>query len=167
MSRIYWIEDFNPPRLAIVARPRGDDWLRDDLAALKAGGIDVLVSLIEPAEAEELGLAAEGALAEHLGMRFVSYPIPDRCTPSDLAGFRLFVARLADMVRNGQRIGAHCRGCIGRSTVLVAAVLVALGTDPGDALMRIEDARGWPVPDTPEQRAWILAFRMAELRAAP
>ena len=159
MTQIYWIEGRNPPQLAIVARPRGDDWLHEDVAALRTGGIDVLVSLIEPEEAEELGLAAEGNVAENLGMQFISWPIPDRCTPPDLAGFRDLVARLAAMVRQGRRIGAHCRGCIGRSTVLIAAVLIALGADAADALQRIEDARGWPVPDTPEQREWILAFQ--------
>lgn len=159
MTQIYWIKDRNPPQLAIVARPRGDDRLPEDLAALKAGGIDVLVSLLEPKEAEELGLAAEGPLAESLGMRYISCPIPDRSTPADLASFRDLVARLAAMVRGGHRIGAHCRGCIGRSTVLIASVLIALGAAAGDSLLRVEDARGWPVPDTPEQRAWIQEFR--------
>jgi len=167
MAPIYWIKDRNPPQLAIVARPRGDDWLRDDLAALKAGGIDVLVSLLEPEEAEELGLAAEAEVVESLGMSFISCPIPDRCTPSDPVAFRDLAARLACMAGRGRRIGAHCRGCIGRSTVLIASVLIALGADADVALRQIEDARGWPVPDTPEQRAWILAFRIPALRAAP
>ncbi len=167
MTQIYWIEDPNPPQLAIVARPRGDEWLRDDLAALKAGGIDVLVSLLEPDEAEELGLAAEGEAARSLGISYISCPIPDRCTPGSPADFRDLVARLASMVREGRRIGAHCRGCIGRSTVLIASVLIALGVGADTALRRIEAARGWPVPDTPEQRAWILAFESPAFRAVP
>lgn len=167
MAQIYWIADRNPPQLAIVARPRGGDWLHEDLAALKAGGIDVLVSLLEPEEAEELDLAAEGPVAESLGMSFISFPIPDRSTPADLAAFRERVGKMAAMVRQGRRIGAHCRGCIGRSTVLIAAILIALGSDASAALQRIEEARGWPVPDTPEQRAWILAFQIQAFRAAP
>jgi len=159
MNGIYWIYDEQPPRLAIVARPRGDAWLGGDLAALHRGAIDILVSLLPEDEARALGLSDEAALAQQVGLEFLSYPIPDRCVPDDLPGFRQFVARLADAVRAGQRVGAHCRGCIGRSTVLIAAIMIALGTDAGTALRQIEDARGWEVPDTPQQRDWILQFR--------
>ncbi|HTV82375.1 MAG TPA: hypothetical protein VME18_06975 [Acidobacteriaceae bacterium] len=159
MKSIWWIEERRDPRLAIVARPRGMNWLEDDLARLRSAGIDLLVSLLCEDEAEELGLADEAATAERLGMRFISYPVPDRCTPGDEAGFRKLVCDLAGLVNEGHRVGAHCRGCIGRSTVLVASVLVQMGWDPGDALLRIEAARECPVPDTREQRAWILQFR--------
>lgn len=159
MKDIYWIEAGQPGRLAIVTRPRGADWLEQDLNGLRRGGIDVLVSLLEPWEAGELGLSSEGALAEEAGMRFLSYPIPDRCTPGDLEGFRQFVSELADRVQAGQSVGAHCRGCIGRSTVLIASVMIALGAEPGAALGAIERSRGCIVPDTGDQREWIHNFR--------
>lgn len=159
MNSIWWIEEGQTRRMAIVPRPRGDDWLEEDLARLKDGGIDVLVSLLCADEARELGLAEEAGLAEQLGMRFISYPVPDRTTPRDMAGFRRLVSELAALVREGHRVGAHCRACIGRSTVLIAAVLIALGMDARDALSRIEAARDCWVPDTPEQREWILQFR--------
>ncbi len=159
MNGIYWINDEPSPRLAIVARPRGDAWLRDDLAALHQGGVDVVVSLLPADEAWVLGLADEAKLAAQVGLEFVSYPIPDRCVPDDLPGYRQLVASLAESVRTGKRIGAHCQGCIGRSTVLIASIMIALGADPRDTLRQIKDARGWEVPDTPEQRAWILQFR--------
>lgn len=159
MSEIYWIRDREPPQLAIVARPRADDWLVDDIAGLKAGGIDVLISFLQPYEEKELGLRDEKRVAEELGLEFISFPIPDREVPPDISRFRQFVADLADRVRAGKRIGAHCRGCIGRSTVLIASVMIALGSDAESALRQIERARGFTVPDTPEQREWILKFR--------
>jgi len=159
MKDIYWIDESPSARLAIVARPRGGDWLRDDLTALKEGGIDVVVSLLEPSEAEELGLADEAALAEQAGIRFISWPIPDRRTPGDLAGFQQLVSDLCKLLQAGQTIGAHCRGCIGRSTVLMAAILITRGSHPETALQVIERARGCIVPDTPEQREWIHSFR--------
>ncbi len=159
MKEIYWIEEGPSSRLAIVARPRGGDWLQEDLAALRAGGIDVLVSLLEPGEAGELGLGDEAARAEQAGIRFVSYPIPDRWTPADLAGFQALVSDLCDRVQAGQTVGAHCRGCIGRSTVLIASIMMTLGAEPETALRAIERARGCLVPDTPEQREWIHNFR--------
>ena len=113
MQDIYWIRHDEFPRLAIVARPRGD-WLEDDLANLKRGGIDVLASLLEPQEAEYLGLRHEADVAERAEIQFISYPIPDRATPNDEESFRRLTMQLAAVARAGQGIGAHCRGCIGR-----------------------------------------------------
>ena len=45
-----------------MARPRADDWLDVDIAAWKAGGLEVIVSLLEPEEISDLGLQREGAL---------------------------------------------------------------------------------------------------------
>lgn len=159
----YWIQDRQRPRLAIVPRPRGSDWLRDDLLQLREAGIDVLVSLLSDHEAWALGLSEEGTIAEELGMRFISHPIPDREIPGDLAGFRQLIANLAVDVRAGKSVGAHCRACIGRSTVLIASLMISLGADGEEALRQIAEARGLEVPDTPEQRAWILEYRPGPL----
>jgi protein-tyrosine phosphatase len=156
---IYWVQDGQAPRVAIVARPRGGDWLRDDLGDVRNGGIDILVSFLLPYEAEELGLSNEAKLAADVGLQFVSFPILDRTVPDDLAGFRALIRQLAAEFRAGRRVGAHCRGCIGRSTVLIASLMIALGSDAETALAQIERARGFEVPDTPEQRVWILNFR--------
>jgi protein-tyrosine phosphatase len=162
MKTVLWIEEAQPSRLAIVLRPRGGDGLKADLEIASDQGIQVLVSLLTPADSEELGLNDEGRIARRLGMRFVSYPIPDRCTPSDLRSFRTLVADLRDQVRAGHSVGAHCRGCIGRATVLIASVMIALGWDATAALRLIERARGFTVPDTPEQLEWILNFHLDE-----
>jgi protein-tyrosine phosphatase len=162
MTDIYWIRHDDEPHLAIVARPRGEDWLEDDLAKLKRGGIDILVSLLQEPEAIDLGLHSEGQLAEQCGMEFISYPIPDRETPGDPASFRQLITRLTNAIRSGKRVGAHCRASIGRSTVVTAAVLVELGIRPNDALVLIRIARGYPVPDTIEQQEWIRRLRPQE-----
>jgi len=161
MKNICWIRYTEPPCLAVVALPSGDEWLEQDLANLKLGGIDVLVSLLMPDEAADLGLEAEAALARRAGMEFISYPIPDRTTPVDSVGFGLLISQLAEAVRAGKHVGAHCRGCIGRATVTTASVLIQLGTKPADALTLIEEARGCFVPDTLEQLKWILSFEPA------
>ncbi len=144
--------------LAIVLRPRGDDWLEDEIQRLKLNGVQTIVSMLEPWEAEGLGLALEASVAEQSGLNFLSYPIPDRQTPSDLSSFRRFAASLAERVRGGERVGVHCRGSIGRSTVMAGSVLVHLGWEPRKALLAVALARGCPVPDTEEQRDWILAY---------
>jgi protein-tyrosine phosphatase len=160
MKTVLWIGEAEPSRLAIVLRPRGGDGLQADLAEARGEGIDVLVSMLTAEDNEELGLTEEGRIAQQLGMRFISYPILDRCTPPDLASFRRLVIDLRDAVRAGKSVGAHCRGCIGRANVLLASVMIALGWRADQALHLIERARGFPVPDTQEQLQWILNFRL-------
>jgi protein-tyrosine phosphatase len=158
MKDIYWIRHEEHPRLAIVARPRADDRLEDDLGNLKRGGIEILVSLLMPEEAVEYGLAREGEIAKRLGIQFISYPVTDSTTPTDAESFRLLITQLADAMRADKHVGVHCRGCIGRSAVMTAAVLIDIGFQAAEALALIEDARGCPVPETREQRNWILQF---------
>lgn len=158
MEDIFWIGGNPRPGLAIVARPRGGDWLEDEMSHMKSGGIDTLVSLLEKDEADWLGLGSEAVEAARAGIEFVSYPIPDTHVPSRIASFRTFVADLAARLRKGERIGVHCRGSIGRATVTAACMLIHLGWKPGDALNAVEETRGCPVPDTEEQRAWIMAY---------
>jgi protein-tyrosine phosphatase len=158
MSDIFWIEGNPPVTLAVVPRPRGGEWLEDELQRMQRGGIETVVSLLEEDEAGWLGLENEGASAERIGLGFLSFPIPDTHIPPDHAAFREFVAGLVSRLRRGERIGIHCRGSIGRSTVTAAAALIHLGWKPRAALAAIEKARGCPVPDTEEQREWILRY---------
>ena len=158
MTDIFWINGNPPPLLAIVLRPRGDQWLEAEMSRIRLGGIETLVSLLEEEEAGWLGLGQEGPLAARAGLEFLSFPIPDTEVPLNRAAFRLFAAGLANRIRHGGHIGVHCRGSIGRSTVAASATLIHLGWKPSAALAAIQKARGCSVPDTDEQRAWILRY---------
>jgi protein-tyrosine phosphatase len=159
LDGVFWIEGSPPAGLAVVLCPRGDDSLGDELLRYKQSGVEVLVSLLEPNEAIWLGLGQEGPLAEAAGMRFLSYPILDVHVPANVASFRALVAGLADRLRAGERIGVHCRGSIGRSTVTAACTLMHFGWNAKQALGAIEVARGCAVPDTEEQLRWILSYK--------
>jgi protein-tyrosine phosphatase len=159
LDDVFWIEGTPPVGLAIVLRPQGDDLLKDDLLRIKQSGVQTLVSLLDPNEALWLGLGEEGRLTGQVGMRFLSYPILDVHVPANVATFRAFVAGLADRLRAGERIGVHCRGSIGRSTVTAACALIHLGWKAKDALAAIQAARGCVVPDTTEQQRWILKYK--------
>src|SRR5215471_13388786 len=151
---IYLIKEAAPNRIAIVARPRGGDWLGDEIAALVREGIDVLVSMLTEEEAQELGLGRESEECRAAGISFVNIPVPDRSVPPDRNEFLRQVDELAELVRNGRFLGVHCRACIGRSSVLAISLLVRLGWDVNEAFDAVELARGWP-PDTTEQRRWV------------
>jgi protein-tyrosine phosphatase len=156
---IFWIEGEGAPHLAIVMRPHGDDLLQDELCRIRDGGIDTLVSLLEPFEARMLGLAKEEPLARAAGIEFLSFPIPDTQVPEDEAAFRRFARGIAQRLQRGEHVGVHCRGCIGRATITAACALAHLGWEPRRALEAIERARGASVPDTPVQEEWILRYK--------
>jgi protein-tyrosine phosphatase len=162
MSEVLWIEGNPAPPLAIVLCPRGGSELEDNLLRIRQSGVETLVSLLEEEEAAWLGLAQEGPLANHIGLTFLSYPIPDVHVPQNAATFRNFVAGLAERLRTGERLGVHCRGSVGRAPLTAACTLIHLGWEPEDALQAIEKARGLAIPDTEEQRRWILRYK-AEL----
>lgn len=159
MNEILWIKSNPPVELAIVLRPRGDELLRDEMARIKRAGIQTLVSLLEPDEAEYLGLADEARLAEEAGLRFLNYPIPDTKVPANIAHFRSFITGLVERLREGESVGVHCRGCIGRATITAACALIHIGLKPLDAMAAVEAARGCTVPDNSDQLSWILRYK--------
>ena len=121
----FWVETGTEIRIAIVPRPRGGDWLEDEVSQMKRAGVDVLVSMLQPNEAAELGLSAEAELCKAGGIEFRSFPIPDRETPPSTAAFAKFVEEMRSEVHAGRSVAVHCRASIGRSSLLLAALLTA------------------------------------------
>ena len=109
--KLYWVETGNQLRLAIVPRPRGDDWLKDELDQMKRAGVDVLVSMLQVDEAAELGLSSEANLCEARGIVFRSFPIPDRETPPSTASFSRFVEDLRAETHAGRSVAVRQVGC--------------------------------------------------------
>jgi protein-tyrosine phosphatase len=148
--------------MAIIPRPRGGTELAHDLAALRAIGLDVLVSLLAVHEQDELGLACESAEAEAAGIRFAGYPILEAGVPDDPVSFAALVESLGCALVAGRTVGIHCRMGIGRSGLLAASLLVRAGLTPEAAWRAIEQARGRPVPDTEQQRQYPARFTRAD-----
>jgi protein-tyrosine phosphatase len=153
----YWVET-EACRLAIMPRPRGGDWLEDDIRALKRDGVDVLVSALEADEVAELELLQEEAFCRALGIEFLWFPIPDRSLPGSAEQFEMFVESVYRQLSTGRSVVVHCRAGIGRSTMIAASLLLRHGFSAAEAFALLEKARGFPVPDTPEQRAWVERF---------
>ena len=156
--KLYWLPDLAPGRLAISARPRGGDWLDDEIEGWRKQGIDVVVSLLTPSENEELGLKDEGRSSNAKGVRFISFPIEDRRTPPSSAKVQELVTQLGSEIQQGKGVAIHCRQGIGRSSLVSAAVLLFAGEDVDQALSSIRNARGLEVPETVEQRKWLEQF---------
>lgn len=155
---IYWIPVTSPGRLAILARPRGGDWLEDDLHAFSKAGIAVLVSALTHEEQEELSLPAEPVKARELGMEFISFPVADRSVPQSYSALQRLAADVAEKLSAGKSVGVHCRASIGRASLVAAAVLAELKVAPNQIFELIGKCRGCAVPDTAEQLRWFNSY---------
>ena len=159
----FWIPGAWRGRLAIAARPRGGDWLKDEVRGWREAGADVVVSLLEDSEADQLNLEDERDAVESNAMSFLSYPIPDRGTPASTRDALSLMTQIADQLDAGKNVIVHCRQGIGRSGLIAAGVLMTSGAGSNAALRAVSDARGITVPETLEQRRWVeqLSSRIA------
>jgi protein-tyrosine phosphatase len=152
---MFWIEGPWPGRLAISARPRGGDWLEDEVVGWRRAGVDVLVSLLAAEEEHDLELESEARLSRTHGIRLVAFPVADRGVPSSTAKTVGLLKELRADLEAGKTVAVHCRQGIGRSSLIAAGLLVMAGMDPQTAFSTVGSARGLPVPETPEQRSWF------------
>jgi hypothetical protein len=60
-AKVFWVEVPGRGKIGILPRPRGADWLEDEIAAWHGAGIDMVVSLLEPEEEAQLALEGEAA----------------------------------------------------------------------------------------------------------
>jgi protein-tyrosine phosphatase len=161
LTRVYWIQAAKAGRLAIMPRPRGGDWLEDEIASWQEAGIDTVVSLLERQEIAQLGLDREAKLCGDRNIEFISFPIPDRGVPESLRDATALFGQVCARLASGKAVAVHCRAGIGRSAVVAACLLTSLGYDVSEAFSMIGASRGVPVPDTDEQRDWVISFQNA------
>ena len=157
-TRPYWIEHEGDGRLAISPRPRGGDWLEEEIQGWSADRVTDVASLLTPSEERDLELVAEADICRRHGIKFHRLPIEDRGIPTENDSVRRRVDRLVTSLRAGGSILIHCRQGIGRASMIAAAVLVELGDSPAEAWQKIGRARGIPVPETVQQKSWLGTF---------
>lgn len=153
-----WVDTGGRFRLAIMPRPDGMQ-LEAHLAELKERGADVIVSMLEPSEAEALGLGAEEAACEKLGLRFYNHAVPDHSTPLDREAAHAFARQLVAELEAGRGVVIHCFAGIGRSATMAAAVMIMIGIPLEEACAKLSAARCHPVPERREQREWLMLVK--------
>src|SRR5258707_1661938 len=78
---LYSVQGLPTGKISIMARPRGGDWLSDEIKILLTSGVDILVSLLTSTEVSEFDLTEEATLCHQQGIRYVSFAIQDRSVP--------------------------------------------------------------------------------------
>lgn len=155
---LYWIPGPWRGKLAVAARPRGGEWLEDEVNGWREAGLDVVVSLLETDEAAQLGLEDEPNLLESRGLRSVSFPIPDRGAPPSNEDAAKLLLDLTSALAAGQNVAIHCRQSVGRSGLLASAALMTAGAGAREAVEAVTKARGITIPETAVQMHWLNCF---------
>lgn len=160
-AKLYWVEGPWSGKLALSARPRGGDWLEDEVTDWKRAGISAVLSLLTPEEEQELDLRNEGSRVRNVGLEFSSLPIADRQIPQSEAKLGAALEQTNVALSAGRNVLVHCRQGVGRTGLVAICLLVKNGMSPGAAVDVVSAARGVAVPETAEQREWIERYAPA------
>jgi len=122
----------------------------------RRAGIDLVLSLLLTREEEQnLGLGDESKEVCSQKMGFLSYPISDLEVPEHRSTLISTLEKLDTALGTGSSVLVHCRQGIGRTGLIASCLLIKSGWDAKAAMDKVSEARGIPVPQTPEQRRWV------------
>ncbi len=155
IPEIYWIGKVENGKLAVMPRPRGNDWLEDEISGYINFGIDIIVSFLTKPEEKELGLLDEGRICSEKGIEFISFPVLDRCEPDSKDKFIDLISSVYTKLIEGKNVSFHCRMGIGRAGIAATTVLIKSGMNSEDSFAKVSESRKLKVPDTQEQINWV------------
>ena len=158
IAKVFWTKEKYPGRIALVPRPRGGEWLEDEVLAWSNAGLDVIVSMLDAEETRAFELGREAEFCAENGIEFVSYPVTDRSVPEVNENFLRVAEKLKTLLVKGKNIGIHCRQSVGRAPLMAAVLMIYFGVNPTEAIRQLSIVRGVEVPETDEQRKWAERF---------
>lgn len=116
-----------PGKLAGSARPGLLRSLEDDLEFLERVEIGLIVTLTE---------APPPASSRTNSLHWMHFPIPDMGAPTPRAADQL-VRQVRQSIDQARPVLVHCHAGMGRTGMILACVLVSLGSSPSDAIIEV------------------------------
>jgi protein-tyrosine phosphatase len=149
---------FAPGKKAQGMHVLWDRNLREDLSRLKEYyQTDVLITLIEKHEFSFLHIDNLFRELDSLGIKHIWFPIKDESVPDSLDIFMPLVKQIIHLTSLGNTVIIHCRAGLGRTGMVVACCLVALGYAPKRAIEVVRNTREYTI-ETEEQEEYITKF---------
>lgn len=141
-----------PGRLLLHSMPGRYEAIESVWNQLRKEAVSAIVCL---AEKDELHMkSSEYARALEAGTVPCSvffFEIPDRGAPDDRDGFWALAGDVAKRLQSGEAVLIHCAGGVGRTAMLAASVLLALGEPASDARSAVSRA-GSTVETAPQSQ---------------
>ncbi len=153
---VYPITSNYPGQLFIMPKPSGER-LHEDIKHYCSLGADTLISLLDHSEIQAFSLQNEGGICADNKIEFINFPIADFGLP-DREHFKALTRDVTNRLNSGKGVAVHCRAGIGRSGMLTCCVLAGFTGSAIGAIEMVTQARGVAVPDTQEQRAFIISI---------
>ncbi len=154
-TRIFWLNE----NLGIMSRPLGGDDLMEEINYWKKLEVNTVISFLTDEENEELGLEYERMDCRKEGFDFIKFPIENHQVPDSFLKTKELVSNLIDKINQNNKVLMHCRGGIGRVSIISASVLSILqNVSVKQSFENISKIRGLDVPDTDEQIVWTENF---------
>ncbi|WP_461534931.1 protein-tyrosine phosphatase family protein [Spongorhabdus nitratireducens] len=138
-----------------MPHPRGGELLSSEISRLKQLGFEAVISMLTPEEQQALNLLDEAACCEAAGLVYLNFPIRDEVADSDLATCR-FIDQLEQLQQHKHKIVFHCRGGVGRSSMILSLLAARLGVKPEHSFELISRSRGEQAPESEYQKQWVI-----------
>ena len=138
------------------------NWIRDleiDLQVVRDWGAEIVVTLLEDFEIEEVQIGPLGDKVESLGMQWIHLPIPDKQAPGEnfAPAWAVAGAQIHACLKNGGKILIHCMGGIGRTGTIAAQILIERGIPVDLAIAEVRRVRQGAI-ETVAQEEYLAAY---------
>jgi len=127
---------------------------------------DLLVTLLQANELTDLQIPDLFKQVQTYGMQTCWFPIHDFGTPNSMPALQRLVEQILADLAGGQTVVIHCKAGLGRTGLVTASCLVALGHSPEVAFKILRQARPGSV-ETLAQEAYVVEFAKLWQSAEP
>jgi hypothetical protein len=141
--------------LGICPLPGRSGDYREDLETLIQWSPDMVLTMTTTREMNSFGATHLGQDLTHAGIIWHDLPIKDFGAPSDkiIASWTRISPSAHQILAQGGKVLAHCKGGCGRSGMMLLRILCETGEAPTAALTRLRAARPCAV-ETDAQKDW-------------
>lgn len=117
--------------------------LAEALQQVKDWGAEAVLTLMEPDELIRHGVGNLGHQVQALGLAWFQLPIEHDHAPESAfdSAWAAQGQAIVDLLQRGGKLALHCRGGSGRTGLIAARLLLALGWDPADAVAAVKALR--------------------------
>ena len=149
--------------LLLSAQPASQGPLVQAVAAYRAAGARLVVTLLPEAEVLSLGLQALGTACTVEAMTWAHCPIDDFAAPG--SRFERKWTSVGPLVHalldEGEGVALHCRAGLGRTGTVAARILIERGLPWRQAMASVREARPGAI-ETSSQEAYLAQLTMAD-----